>query len=327
MSGSRLVPSWFPLSAIASPAPVPCWHLPASAGRQQHRCPILLFAGPGSRNDGPWMSFPQLRWPIVAVTRPAHIMGHRRGLAEPMPVYPGAAGRFAAGTGLRHRLSGISARLTATMARRAVPAGRATATMGHRRCANDIHGSSLRCPPAEQHRCPIVAAAGPGDSCRQKSGCPPGRRPVRVPFCHLLVAECDRSSVLRIYAAAPLPVLGPGGPALRVGLPSDDLRVLQAPAETAGRVVPELTVAPRFPPSLQVITGLRAVCTPDVRPRRLRPPAQTRTPPPCVTTDHKIRARARNVSQSHRCCCGRGRKHLLATSIPSEKHSKLWMLC
>ena len=45
----------------------------------------------------------------------------------------------------------------------AAPSGRATATMGHRCCGNRIHGPSLRLPgPAEQHRWPIVAAAGPG---------------------------------------------------------------------------------------------------------------------------------------------------------------------
>ena len=60
-------------------------------------------------------------------------------------------------------------------------------------------------------------------------------------------------------------------------------------------MVPELAVARRFPSSLQVITGLRAVCTPDVRPRRLRPPAQTRTPPPCVTTITKFAEEPRVV--------------------------------
>jgi hypothetical protein len=45
----------------------------------------------------------------------------------------------------------------------AVRRGRATATMGHRCCGNDIHGPSLRYPgPAEQHQCPIVAVAAPG---------------------------------------------------------------------------------------------------------------------------------------------------------------------
>ncbi len=40
----------------------------------------------------------------------------------------------------------------------AVRQGRETATVGHRCCGNDIHGSPLRLPgPAEQHPCPIVA--------------------------------------------------------------------------------------------------------------------------------------------------------------------------
>ena len=61
--------------------------------------------------------------------------------------------------------------------------------------------------------------------------------------------------VLRIDAAAPLPVLGPGGPALRVGLPSDDLGVLKAPADVTGWDGPGACGRWQFPSSLSVIRG------------------------------------------------------------------------
>ncbi len=90
-----------------------------------------------------------------------------------------------------------------------------TASMGHRCCSPssgkrqrwDIDAAAAVRPPEIQvrgHAFPVGGQFGSGSGGR-------------------LVAECDRSSVLRRYAAAPLPVLGPGGPALRVGLPSDDL--------------------------------------------------------------------------------------------------------
>ena len=69
---------------------------------------------------------------------------------------------------------GISARLTATMARRCCSGWAGNRNHGPSLLRQRLHGSSLQLPsPAEQHRCPIVAAAGPGDSGRQKSGCPP----------------------------------------------------------------------------------------------------------------------------------------------------------
>ncbi len=58
---------------------------PAGATTMGHRC---CSAGPGNRNHGPWMSCPQQRWPIDAVTRPgrtasmAHRCGSPRGYAR-----------------------------------------------------------------------------------------------------------------------------------------------------------------------------------------------------------------------------------------------------
>ncbi len=49
----------------------------------------------------------------------------------------------------------------------AVRWGRPTATMAQRCCWNRIHGPSLRLHgPAEQHRCPIVAVAAPGQAAK-----------------------------------------------------------------------------------------------------------------------------------------------------------------
>ena len=62
-----------------------------------------------------------------------------------------------------------------------------TTSMGHR-CGCPARLNSIDVPslllPAR-----VIAADRNPDA--------PGRRPVRVPFCHLLVAECHRSSVLR----------------------------------------------------------------------------------------------------------------------------------
>ncbi len=58
-----------------------------------HRC---CSAGPVNRNDGPWMSLAQQRWPIDAVARARRTasMGHRCGPASP--------GNRIGGTSLRH---------------------------------------------------------------------------------------------------------------------------------------------------------------------------------------------------------------------------------
>ncbi len=51
---------------------------PVAAATMGHRC---CSAGPGDRNDDPWMSFPQQRWDINAVIRPGRTasLGHRCG--------------------------------------------------------------------------------------------------------------------------------------------------------------------------------------------------------------------------------------------------------
>ena len=82
---------------------------PAGAATMGHRC---CSAGPGNRNHGPWMSFPQQRWPTDAVTRPGRTasMAHRCGsprryarfaVAANQPLPPGGQrtrGRASAGS-------------------------------------------------------------------------------------------------------------------------------------------------------------------------------------------------------------------------------------
>ena len=53
---------------------------PAAAATMGHRC---CSAGPGNRNDGPWMLFPQQRWPIDAVTRPGRAASVARRCGSP----------------------------------------------------------------------------------------------------------------------------------------------------------------------------------------------------------------------------------------------------
>ncbi len=75
-------------------------HPPHSSGNppMSHQC---RSAGPGNRNYGPWMSLPQLRWPIVAVTRPraAASMAHRCGPPRGYARFAAAAGEFGAAPG------------------------------------------------------------------------------------------------------------------------------------------------------------------------------------------------------------------------------------
>ena len=69
---------------------------------------------------------------------------------------------------------------------------------------------------------------------------------LKVAICEGLGQKCCRA----------LPVLGPGGPALRVGLPPDDLGFCVHGLGLAAGAVPGLACLQRFPPSLRVVKGL-----------------------------------------------------------------------
>jgi hypothetical protein len=72
----------------------------AATATMGHRC---CSAGPGYRNDGPWMSLAQQRWAIVAVARPAGAasMGHRCGSLSRNVRIAGAVGKLATASATR----------------------------------------------------------------------------------------------------------------------------------------------------------------------------------------------------------------------------------
>ncbi len=150
-----------------------------------------------------------------------------------------------------------SARFAAAAGQRqATPAGQCGLFAGFAACPglSKCHREGLH----PEHL--IAASRKPGTGT-----CRPGRRPVRVPFCGRLIAECDRSPVLR---EAVLPRrFRCSGPcckhcaALRSGsaCPRITSGVLQPPAEIAGWDGPGTCGHRRFPSSLRIITGFVSI--------------------------------------------------------------------
>ena len=73
-----------------------------------HRC---CSAGPGNRKNGPWMSFPQQRWPIVVVRAPGRTasVAHRCGSPRGYAWFAVAAGQHGAARSTREPAVGARA--------------------------------------------------------------------------------------------------------------------------------------------------------------------------------------------------------------------------
>ena len=145
----------------------------------------------------------------------------------------------------------------------AVRPGAETATMGHRCGGNDIHGPPLRLPgPAEQHPWAIVAAAARTGG--ELPGLPSRGRTARTRTT-VTITKCGSCANFVI-------VVTQGG-GVRVCAGGRHAALKPGSSQTARRH----------------------------RPANWQHAPRTRPPRSRAATDHKIRARARNVSQSHPC--------------------------